>query len=130
MVNPVPLTLDLIPAQEKLPRNPKGLQKELDNIKKHFPFGKTSQERKDRKKLWRGMDYNGNGYLSLNEIDDNWKYFGDIPKIMNRESVIHRAFNVAKSKVKSKKKNSRIDADEFVTWSEFRFLLQYICEYY
>jgi len=72
------------------------------------------------------MDYNGNGYLNLTEIENGWKYMGDIPPIMQRDSVINRAFNIARTKVKSKNKRN----DEFVTWSEYRFLLQYICQYY
>lgn len=119
------------PPQEKLARNPKELQDKLDAIQAHFPFRKNPEENKERKKLWKHMDYNGNGYLNLTEIENGWKYMGDIPEIMQRDSVINRAFNIARTKVKSgKDKKARTRNDEFVTWSEYRYLLQYICEYY
>jgi hypothetical protein len=88
-----PLTLDSTPAQEKLPRNPKELQEKLDKILANFPLDKSKESVKLRKNLFSKMDYNGNCYLSITEIENGWKYFGDIPEIMNRDSVINRAFN-------------------------------------
>lgn len=75
------------------------------------------------------MDYNGNGYMNLTEIENGWKYFDkDLPEIMKRDSVINRAFMAAKDKVKGKKSH---DADMVKYFGgEFRFLLEYICNFY
>ena len=38
-------------------------------IDKKLPYQKTPEQFKKRSDIWSGMDVNGNGYLSLAEID-------------------------------------------------------------
>ena len=104
------------------------MQEQLDRVMTNFPLTKAKEDIKLRKNLFRQFDYNGNGFLNITEIENGWKYFKDLPPIMNRDSVVNRAFFSSREKYQSKKNKAR--HDEFVTRNEFRYLLKYICEFY
>ena len=38
------------------------------DVNKRLPYKRTEEEKEKRKRLWRGIDINGNGYVSLAEI--------------------------------------------------------------
>ena len=38
------------------------------DVNKRLPYKRTDEEKEKRKQLWRGIDINGNGYVSLAEI--------------------------------------------------------------
>ena len=69
----------------------------------NFPLTKSKEDIKLRRDLFRKFDYNGNGYLNITEINDGWKYFKDLPDIMDKESVVHRAFFSSRDKYQAKK---------------------------
>ena len=70
------------------------------------------------------MDFNGNGFLSLAEID---KYFVDeFPQLFALKPVLMRAFQAAKNKVKSKSKHGK----DYIEKNEYRWLLKYLRQYY
>lgn len=72
------------------------------------------------------MDPNGNGYISLAEIDKGINDMGAaMAVIYENKDVMLRAFNAAKGKSKSKKE---VDGD-FVQRAEFRFFLMYLRQY-
>jgi hypothetical protein len=48
------------------------------------------------------MDVNGNGYLSLAEIDKGMRDVAQIPILFNLKPVMMRAYQSAKNKLKSK----------------------------
>ena len=45
-----------------------------------------------RKKQWSGMDVNGNGYLSLAEVDKGMRDVVQLPELFNLKPVLMRAF--------------------------------------
>ena len=79
-----------------------------------------------REKQWAQIDCNGNGFASLAEIDKGIKAVIQLPTLFDLKPVIIRAFQAAKTSVKSKSSND----DEYVTKAEYRFLLKYLRQYY
>lgn len=69
---------------------------------------------------------NGNGYLSLAEIDRGMRDVIQVPELFTLKPVLIRAFEAAK--IKSKSINSH--SDDYVTKDEYRWLLKYLHMYY
>lgn len=90
-----------------------------------LPCKKTPESTEARKKLWRSIDLNGNGYLSLAEVDKGVRDNCKLDDLFNCKPVLIRAFNAAKDKGKSKSKYS----DDYVEFHEFRYLLVYLRQY-
>jgi hypothetical protein len=61
--------------------------------------------------MWSSIDVNGNGYLSLAEIDKGMRDVVRIPAIFNLKPVLMRAFMTAKNKLKSTNKHG----DDYVS---------------
>lgn len=72
------------------------------------------------------MDMSGNGYLSLAEVDKGMRDVIKLPRLFDTKEVLRRAFVAAKTKAVSKDKFG----DDFVTKSEYRYLLKYLRQYY
>ena len=69
---------------------------------------------------------NGNGLLSLAEVDKGMKDVIKLPQLFDAKPVLIRAFNAAKTKSKATSKHS----DDYVSKSEYRHLLKYLRQYY
>lgn len=69
---------------------------------------------------------NGNGILSLAELDKGVRDIIRIPILFETKPVLMRAFNAAKAKGKAKNQYS----DDYIEKSEYRILLKYIRMYY
>lgn len=95
-------------------------------LKDKLPWGTDPESKLERKKLWSRMDSNGNGYLSLAEVDKCFQSY--LPEVFSLKPVLIRAFNTAKTKAKAK--NKGVNTDDYVTKSEFRYLLMYIRRYF
>ena len=54
----------------------------MDEIKKNLPYKKTDEDHKKREKLFKLWDPNGNGYLSLAEIDKGFKDMGESMRVV------------------------------------------------
>ena len=66
---------------------------------------------------------NGNGYLSLAEVDKGMRDIIQLPTLFAAKPVLMRAFTAAKTKMKSK---SAI-ADDYITkCTEFRYMLKFL----
>lgn len=91
-----------------------------------LPYKSSPEDLAARKKIWQAIDANGNGYLSLAEIDRGLQEVVQLPILFDLKPVIIRAFTAAKNKLKSKSKVG----DDYVSWAEFRFLLSYLRQYY
>ena len=66
---------------------------------------------------------NGNGYLSLAEVDKGMRDIIQLPTLFAAKPVLMRAFTAAKTKMKSK---SAV-ADDYVTkGTEFRYMLKFL----
>jgi len=72
------------------------------------------------------LDANGNGLISLAELDKGLNDVVKIPALFKTKPVLIRAFNAAKNVVKSTKKHGA----DYVEKSEFRYLLKYLRQYY
>ena len=72
------------------------------------------------------IDVNGNGLVSLAELDKGIRDIIRIPQLFNTKPVLMRAFNAAKAKGKAKNEYS----DNYIEKSEYRILLKYIRMYY
>ena len=69
---------------------------------------------------------NGNGYLSLAEVDKGMRDIIQIPQLFDTKPVMLRAFNAAKDKVKGKSKYSK----DYIEKKEYRLLLKYLRQYF
>ena len=73
-----------------------------DQLREKLPFGTTPEQTQLRKKIWQGFDVNGNGYLSLAEVDKGMRDVVQLPEMFSLKPVLIRAFNSAKDRLKSK----------------------------
>ena len=74
------------------------------------------------------MDINGNGYLSLAEIDKGLKNKGEKMKVIYlAKPALMRAFNAARDSVRSEKNSVE---DDYVTKAEFRIFNLYLRQYF
>lgn len=71
---------------------------------------------------WPYFDINGNGYLSLAEVDKGIRDVMQLPELFTLKPVIMRAFNIAKTALKPATKHG----DNYVSKAEFKYLLKYL----
>ena len=90
------------------------------------PSEKNDEDRKKRGKLFDGVDVNGNGYLSLAEVDKGMRDVLGCSQLFDCKPAMMRAFQAAKASVKTK---SKLGAD-YVERCEFRLLLVYLKKYF
>jgi hypothetical protein len=69
---------------------------------------------------------NGNGYLSLAEVDRGLQDVIRIPQLFHAKPVIMRAFQAAKNRIKATNPHGK----DYVSHAEFRYLLSYLRQYY
>lgn len=95
------------------------------DVAKKLPWGTDEESAKRRKKLFKVFDPNGNGLLSLAEVD---KGVGEDLKMGDVicKAVIMRAFQAAKTVNQS---DSKAANDDYVDFTEFRTLLLYLRQY-
>jgi hypothetical protein len=91
-----------------------------------LPFESTPEQTAKRNKYWEGFDCNGNGYLSLAEVDKGCTDVLNLPKLFKMKPVLMRAFSRAKTALKSKNQYG----DDYISKAEFRFLLKYLRQYF
>eukprot|EP00947_MAST-08B_sp_MAST-8B-sp1_P004987 g4987.t1 len=91
-----------------------------------LPTGSTAADKAKRKKMFRDFDPNGNGYLSLAEVDKGVKDVLKSDQLFDAKPAIMRAFQAAKGAAKTK---ARLGAD-FVERAEFKLLLVYLKRYF
>lgn len=80
---------------------------------------------KDPYEYWPYFDVNGNGYLSLAEVDKGIRDVIQLPELFTLKPVIIRAFNAAKTALKASSKYG----DDYVSKAEFKYLIQYLKDY-
>lgn len=80
---------------------------------------------KDPYEYWPYFDVNGNGYLSLAEVDKGIRDVIQLPELFSLKPVIIRAFNAAKTALKA----SSQYGDDYVSKVEFKYLIQYLRDY-
>lgn len=97
-----------------------------DKLMSKLPVAKNAEERKKRREMFSAIDMNGNGYVSLAEIDRGIQDVLNLPEVFNCKKPIMRAFQAAKTKYKAKSKYS----DDYIEWMEFRIFLVYLRQYF
>ena len=103
------------------------MQNEIwDTLREKLPYETTPEATEKRKKIWEGFDVNGNGYLSLAEVDKGMIDVLNLPQLFDLKPVLMRAFQAAKARLPSK----NTYGDDYVSRAEFRFLLMYLRQYY
>ena len=93
-----------------------------------LPTGKSPEEKQKRDILFKKFDPNGNGYLSLAEIDAAMKKVLDCDALFDAKQVTMRAYQAAKDANKGDQNTTA--GDDFVDKKEFRLLLQYLRDYF
>eukprot|EP01062_Namystynia_karyoxenos_P074152 TRINITY_DN709_c1_g2_i1.p1 TRINITY_DN709_c1_g2~~TRINITY_DN709_c1_g2_i1.p1 ORF type:complete len:216 (+),score=107.14 TRINITY_DN709_c1_g2_i1:88-648(+) len=89
-----------------------------DALAKKLPYGSNRADKEKRKQIFRSFDMNGNGYLSLAEVDKGVRDLGiDFAEC---KPAIIRAFN----RVKDTAPAHTPCSNDYVTRAEFRLLLQ------
>jgi hypothetical protein len=91
-------------------------------LNQKLPWHKTPEEYQMRLKIWSQFDVNGNGILSLAEVDKAMRDILRLPALFALKPVLIRAFYAAKDKVKSDKSY----ADDYISRGEFRILLKFL----
>ena len=99
---------------------------ELEPLFKNLPTGRNESARERRKSMFNSFDPNGNGYLSLAEVQKGVRDVLKCDALFDAKPAIMRAFTAAKNAVDTK---SRLGAD-FVERAEFRALLVYLQRYF
>lgn len=99
-------------------------------IREKLPTDKTDDEQKEkRSQIFDQFDPNGNGYLSLAEVDKGFRDVLGLYDIFDAKKVIMRSFQAAKSVSNNQGKPS-IHGPDYIERSEFRLLLVYIRQYF
>eukprot|EP00667_Euglena_gracilis_P013357 EG_transcript_13767 len=96
-------------------------------IAQRLPYGRSEAEKERRKELFSLIDMNGNGYLSLAEVDKGMRDILKLEEIYDCKPAMMRAFQAAKGVHKGGKAKL---GDDYVTKSEFRVLLEYLRMYF
>ena len=97
-----------------------------EELSEKLPWHLTPEDKAKREKIWGSFDVNGNGIISLAEVDKGMRDVVRLPTLFSLKPVLMRAFTAAKNKVKSKHTNG----DDYVSKAEFRFLLKFLRQYY
>ena len=97
-------------------------------IKEKLPYERTPEQYEKRMKLWSQIDVNGNGIVSLAEVDKGMRDVIDCEAVFKEKAVMLRAWNAAKAVVPSRRKDGK--GDDYVEKREFRILLQYLRQYF
>ena len=95
-------------------------------IREKLPYGRDPATKAKRDKIWSYIDVNGNGYVSLAEVDKGLRDVLQLDSVFNCKKAIMRAFQASKNAVKTKSKHG----DDYIERCEFRLLLQYLRQYF
>merc|ERR1712121_217339 len=92
-----------------------------------LPSDRTPEQKAQRKKLFGQMDPNGNGILSLAEVDKGVRDVLGLDEIFDAKPAIMRAFQIAKNSTKSSRGKT---GDDYIEFKEFRFFLLSLRQYF
>jgi len=95
-------------------------------IRKKLPVKRTADEVAKRGKMFKEFDPNGNGYLSLAEVDKGIRDVLQLDNVFNCKPAIMRAFQAAKTKGSKRTKYS----DDYIEKNEVRIFLVYLRQYF
>lgn len=90
-----------------------------------LPTGKSDEDKAKRKKMFQEFD-NGNGVLSLAEVDKAIRDVLQLDAVFDAKPAIMRAFQIAKDSQKS----SKSVGDDYIERKEFKFFLLSLRQYF
>lgn len=96
-------------------------------INAKLPIAKNAEQKAQRKAMFKEFDPNGNGILSLAEVDKSVRDVLKIDEIFDAKPAIMRAFQIAKNCTKSKRGET---GDDYIEFREFRFFLLSLRQYF
>jgi Ca2+-binding EF-hand superfamily protein len=99
-----------------------------DGIREKLPMEKTPEQKSKREELFTLFDPNGNGILSLAEVDRGCRDVLGLYEMFDCKKVIMRAFQAAKG-VNDAKCTSPLGRDT-IERCEFRLVLLYLRQYF
>mmetsp|Transcript_24241 Transcript_24241/g.52978 ORF Transcript_24241/g.52978 Transcript_24241/m.52978 type:complete len:179 (+) Transcript_24241:112-648(+) len=91
-----------------------------------LPASRDPESKAHRTELFNSMDPNGNGYLSLAEVDKGLRDVLQLDALFDCKPAIMRSWQAAK---KAGKSRARL-GDDYVERAEFRLLLVYLRNYF
>lgn len=94
-------------------------------INKKLPTGKNDKAK--RKEMFNSFDPNGNGVLSLAEVDKAMRDVLKMDQLFDAKSAIMRAFQIAKDSKPSKRPEI---GDDYIELREFKFFLLSLRQYF
>lgn len=94
-----------------------------------LPTGKDTASALRRAALFDRFDVNGNGVLSLAEVDKALRDVMGLDSVYSSKPVLMRAFNAARD-VNRSNKPKKTRKDDYVERDEFRVLLVYLRQYF
>jgi len=97
-----------------------------ETINAKLPFERTDEAKEKRKDLFKQFDPNGNGYLSLAEVDKGIRDVLGSDELFDCKPAMHRAFHFAKNKSQGDDKYG----PDYLEFREFRLFLQTLRQYF
>ena len=98
------------------------------SMREKLPTERTEEQKAERNKIFSEFDPNGNGYLSLAEVDRGCRDVLKLYEVFDAKKVIMRAFQAAKGVAPPSGAVSH--GPDFVEKREFRLLLVYLRQYF
>ena len=98
-------------------------------MREKMPTEKTADQKKRRMDIFAQFDPNGNGYLSLAEVDKGCDDILGLHKLFDAKPVIMRAFMAAKN-INTKRNKKGSHGPDYIEKCEFRLLLVYLRQYF
>merc|ERR1711963_24980 len=87
---------------------------------------KNDEQKAKRKELFTQFDPNGNGYLSLAEVDKGMRDVLQSDELFDCKQAVNRAFHFAKNKSQGESKHG----DDLLEFREFRLFLQTLRQFF
>lgn len=97
-----------------------------NKLKDALPYTNSPADVEKRKELWKKLDINGNGLLTLPELGKGLRETLHLPELAEAKTALKDAFDAAKNKVAATSKADKANVSE----AEFRYLLFYLRQYF
>ena len=105
-------------------------QIDWQSLSSKLPSQRTPEQTELRKRLFRQIDENGNGLVSLAELDKGVRDVLQCPEIFQAKPAIARAFHAAKDVKQSRGDNDDDSGADYIEASEFRLFLLFLRQFF
>jgi len=97
-----------------------------DSLNAKLPLEKNDEDKAKRQELFKQFDPNGNGYLSLAEVDKGMRDVLASDELFDCKQAVNRAFHFAKNKSQGENKYG----EDLLEFREFRLFLATLRQYF